>query len=127
MGVGIMGAMAGTGGEYGDLLVADRSLPRAHSREAIERVVFEEVARVSPAATLRTLVPESPLAGCGIDAARFLDIVSRIEGRYQMRFREEWLHGIRTCGDLIECIASRMFDEADRAIERLEPAQHEPA
>jgi 8-amino-7-oxononanoate synthase len=117
MGVGIMAAMAGVGGEYGETLVADRIRPRAHSREMIERVVFEEVARVSPTATLRTLVPESSLAGCGVDTARFLDVVTRIEGRYQMRFRDEWLHGIRTCADLVECIATRMFDEADRAAE----------
>jgi 8-amino-7-oxononanoate synthase len=112
-----MGAMAGVGGEYGETLVADRIRPRAHSREAIERVVFEELARVSPTATLRTLVPESSLAGCGIDTARFLDVITRIEGRYQMRFRDEWLHGIRTCDDLVECISVRMFDEADRAVE----------
>jgi 8-amino-7-oxononanoate synthase len=110
-----MGTMAGVGGEYGETLVADRIRPRAHSREAIERVVFEELARVSPTATIRTLVPESSLLGCGIDTARFLDVISRIEGRYQMRFRDEWLQGIRTCADLIDCIASRMFDEADRA------------
>ena len=115
MGVGIMNAMAGVGSEYGETLVADRSRPRAHSREAIERVVFEEVARVSSTATIRTLVPESSLAGCGIDTARFLDVITRIEGRYQMRFRDEWLEGIRTCADLVDCIAIRMFDEADRA------------
>ena len=115
MGVGIMGTMAGVGGEYGETLVADRVRPRAHSREAIERVVFEELARVSPTVTLRTLVPESSLVGCGIDTARFLDVITRIEGRYQMRFRDEWLHGIRTCADLVDCIAARMFDEADRA------------
>jgi 8-amino-7-oxononanoate synthase len=109
-----MSTMAGVGGEYGETLVADRVRPRAHSREAIERVVFEEVGRVSPTATIRTLVPESSLAGAGIDTARFLDVITRIEGRYQMRFRDEWLHGIRTCADLIECIAARMFDEADR-------------
>jgi 8-amino-7-oxononanoate synthase len=115
MGVGIMNAMAGVGSEYGETVVADRSRPRAHSREAIERVVFEEVARVSSTATIRTLVPESSLAGCGIDTARFLDVITRIEGRYQMRFRDEWLEGIRTCADLVDCIAIRMFDEADRA------------
>jgi 8-amino-7-oxononanoate synthase len=115
-----MGTMAGVGGEYGETLVADRIRPRACSREAIERVVFEELARVSPTATLRTLVPESSLAGAGIDTARFLDVITRIEGRYQMRFRDEWLHGIRTCADLVDCIAIRMFDEADRAVERIE-------
>jgi len=126
MGVGIMGTMAGVGGEYGETLVADRIRPRAHSREAIERVVFEELARVSPTATLRTLVPESSLVGCGIDTARFLDVITRIEGRYQMRFRDEWLHGIRTCADLIECIAARMFDEADRVVQSGERPSHEP-
>ena len=126
MGVGIMGTMAGVGGEYGETLVADRIRPRAHSREAIERVVFEELARVSPTATLRTLVPESSLVGCGIDTARFLDVITRIEGRYQMRFRDEWLHGIRTCADLIECIAARMFDEADRVVQSGERPRLEP-
>jgi len=127
MGVGIMGTMAGVGGEYGETLVADRIRPRAHSREAIERVVFEELARVSPTATLRTLVPEASLVGCGIDTARFLDVITRIEGRYQMRFRDEWLHGIRTCADLVDCIAVRMFDEADRAGEAAERPSYRPA
>ena len=117
MGVGSMSATVGNVAEYGEALVGDRSRPRPHSREAIERVVFEELALVSPTATLRTLTPESSLAGHGIDTARFLDIVTRIEGRYQMRFRDEWLHGIRTCADLVECVTVRMFDEADRAVE----------
>jgi len=121
-----MGTMVGVGGEYGEAVVADRIQPRSHSRESIERVVFEEVARVSPTATLRTLVPESSLVGCGIDTARFLDVITRIEGRYQMRFRDEWLHGIRTCADLIECIAARMFDEADRVVQSGERPSHEP-
>lgn len=109
-----MGAMVGSTGAYGERMAGDRSRPQASSREAIERVVFEELASVSPTATIRTLSPESSLAGNGIDTARFLDVVTRIEGRYQMRFRDEWLHGLRTCGDLVECIAVRMFDEADR-------------
>lgn len=117
MSTGIM-----VGVEYGEQLVADRSGPRAHSTESIERVVFEELARVSPTATIRTLVLESSLAECGVDAASFLDLVSRIEGRYQMRFRDEWLHGIRTVQDLVDCIAARMFDEADRAAETLDRA-----
>jgi 8-amino-7-oxononanoate synthase len=121
-----MGTMAGVGREYGERLVADRILPRAHSREAIERVVFEELVRVSPTATLRTLVSESSLAGCGVDTARFLDVITRIEGRYQMRFRDEWLHGIRTCGDLVDCIAARMFDEADRTAESVDQPQRTP-
>lgn len=122
MGVGIMSTGIMVGVEYGEQLVADRSGPRAHLTDSIERVVFEELARVSPTATIRTLGPESSLAECGVDAASFLDLVSRIEGRYQMRFRDEWLHGIRTVQDLVDCIAARMFDEADRAAETLDRA-----
>jgi len=113
-------------GEYGEQLVADRRRPRAHSRESIERVVFEELARVSPAAAIRTPGPESLLADCGVDAASFLDLVSRIEGRYQMRFRDEWLHGIRTVQDLVDCIAVRMFDEADRSAETAGRVSRQP-
>ena len=127
MGVGMMAAGITIGGEYGEQLVADRRRPRAHSRESIERVVFEELARVSPAAAIRTPVPESLLADCGVDAASFLDLVSRIEGRYQMRFRDEWLHGIRTVQDLVDCIAVRMFDAADRSAETAGRASRQPS
>jgi len=126
MGVGMMTAGITISGEYGEQLVADRRRPRAHSRESIERVVFEELTRVSPAAAIRTPGPESLLADCGVDAASFLDLVSRIEGRYQMRFRDEWLHGIRTVQDLVDCIAVRMFDEADRSAETAGRASRQP-
>ena len=80
----------------------DRGLPKAHARPAITRLVLEELARVRPAGAVRTLTPGSSLAEAGIDASEFMDAVSRIEGRYGMRFRDEWLREIRTCGDLIE-------------------------
>ena len=92
----------------------DRGLPKAHARPAITRLVLEELARVRPAGAVRTLTPGSSLAEAGIDASEFMDAVSRIEGRYGMRFRDEWLREIRTCGDLIECIAVHMFDRLDR-------------
>ncbi|MFM8379814.1 MAG: hypothetical protein ACKOB1_10885, partial [Planctomycetia bacterium] len=91
-----------------------RSEPRAHSRTAIARLVLDELARVQPPARRGRLVPTTTLLEAGIDPLGFLDAVTRIEGRYQMRFCEEWLAGIRTCGDLIECIAEHMFDAADR-------------
>ena len=91
----------------------DRGLPKAHTRPAITRLVLEELARVRPAGAVRTLTPGSSLAEAGIDAPEFMDAVSRIEGRYGMRFRDEWLREIRTCGDLVECIAMHMFDRLD--------------
>lgn len=92
---------------------AARGEPKAASRLAITRLVLEELALSQPAAK-RTLTPGMTLAEAGVGPIRFLDAINRIEGRYQMRFREEWLEGILTVGDLIECIAVRMFDSADQ-------------
>ena len=91
----------------------ERSRPGAHARQAIADVVLEELTRV--AAPGHVLGLESSLARHGVDAGRFLDAIARIEGRYQMRFRDEWLRDICTCGDLVDSIFLHMFDEADRA------------
>jgi 8-amino-7-oxononanoate synthase len=94
----------------------------AHSRLAITRLVIEELERARPVASRSRLEPGAALADAGIDATRFLDAVVRIEGRYQMRFREEWLRDVRTGDDLIDCVERRMFDAADRAAaERAKP------
>jgi len=92
----------------------ERRRAGAHDRGAIVRVVLDELDRVQPATAGRRLTESSTLASCGIDAARFLDVVARLEGRYEMRFREEWLRGVRTCADLVDCVSTRMFDAADR-------------
>jgi 8-amino-7-oxononanoate synthase len=91
-----------------------RRRPGAHSRLAITRLVLEELERVTPEAGRGALGPRASLHEAGIDEPRFLDAVARIEGRYQMRFHADWLRGIRTCGDLVECISTRMFDAVDR-------------
>ncbi len=91
-----------------------RSEPKAASRPAITRVVLEELTRVQPAAMRRAITPGMTLSEAGVGPMRFLDAVNRIEARYQMRFAEEWLDRIQTCGDLVECIAEHMFDSADR-------------
>ena len=121
MGAGVLQTGLGIAGEYGRPTGGERSRPRAHSLDVIADVVFAEVAALSPEAATVSRGADSPLADCGIDASRFVDLVNRLEGRYQMRFREEWLRGIRTCGDLVACIAARMFDEADRAADSFSP------
>jgi len=93
-------------------VAVERARPGAHARTAIAAVVLEELARVAP--TGEALGLGSSLAVHGIDGSLFLDVIARIEGRYQMRFRDEWLGGIRTCGDLVESVALHMFDAADR-------------
>jgi len=100
--------------DFSSSSAAARGEPRAHSRSAIARLVLDELARVQPPARRSRLAPTTTLTEAGIDPLGFLDAVNRLEGRYQMRFRDEWLVGIRTCGDLIECIAEHMFDAADR-------------
>jgi 8-amino-7-oxononanoate synthase len=109
--------MAADSGLAGVALVAhgiavERARPGAHSRAAIAAVVLEELARV--ASSGHELGLGSSLVRHGVDGGRFLDAIARIEGRYQMRFRDEWLRDVRTCGDLVESVALHMFDAADR-------------
>lgn len=91
-----------------------RTRPGAHSRLAITRLVLEELERVAPAESRSRLTPRGALADAGIDEPRFLDAVNRLEGRYQMRFHADWLRDVQTCDDLVDCIATHMFDAADR-------------
>ncbi len=91
-----------------------RDHPQAHVRTVIAEVVYQELADTAGYRG-RQMHSRAVLVDLGIDAAGFEDVVARLEGRYQMRFHESWLTSIRTCGDLIDCIARRMFDAADRA------------
>ncbi len=95
----------------------DRGMPGAYTRDAIGRVVLAELARVRPSGSRGPLAAQTSLAGCGIDEVLLGDAVARIEGRYGMRFHQQWLAGLRTCGDLVDCVAERMFDAADRSPE----------
>jgi 8-amino-7-oxononanoate synthase len=96
---------------------------RSRSKTAITRLVLEELARIQPRGRRGGLSDRSTLAEAGLDDSAFLDVVARIEGRYEMRFRDEWLRGIRTCGDLVDCIALHMVDagDPDTASEPLPP------
>jgi 8-amino-7-oxononanoate synthase len=98
--------------------VAVRDRPNAHGRSAISIVVLEALQRTVPDSSAIRLGTHSVLQDSGIDSDRFLDAVARIEGHYQMRFHASWLSGIRTCGDLIACVADHMFDAADRSAGR---------
>jgi 8-amino-7-oxononanoate synthase len=97
----------------GDTAVRDR--PGAHARTAVSRVVIEALEHVVPAERWQRISATTSLADAGIDAERFLDAVTRLEGRYEMRFHASWLTGIHTCGDLIDRVTKHMFDAADRA------------
>jgi len=100
--------------------------PEAFSRDAIAGVIMLELRRVMPATSRGPLLPRSNLVAAGIDANRMGDAIARIEGIYGMRFRDEWLTPIRTCAELVDCVAERMFDAADRLPAR-GPAKRAPA
>ena len=108
----------------GEAVVRDR--PDAHGRSAISRVVIETLEQVMPAGRSRRLSVHESLADVGIDTERFLDALSRLEGRYQMRFHASWLTGVCTCGDLIDCVAEHMFDAADRGAAQASATQQSP-
>jgi 8-amino-7-oxononanoate synthase len=110
--MGLREAVAG-GQTVGTSDVRDR--PGAHSRLSITRLVLEELERVAPPEGRSRLTPRGAFADAGIDEPRFLDAVTRIEGRYQMRFHADWLRGVDSCDELVDCIAAHMFDAVDRA------------
>ena len=103
---------------------SDRSI--GSGRSAITRMVLAELGRVQVGGVPGGLTPRSSLAEAGIDKNRLFDAVNRIEARYEMRFREEWLDAVATCADLIECISVHMFDAADRAVAALAPRPATP-
>jgi 8-amino-7-oxononanoate synthase len=105
---------------------SERDRPGAHGRGVITSVVLEALERVRPHVPGRRITPAVALADVGIDAERFLDAVNRLEGHYEMRFHDAWLRDVRTCGDLIECVARHMFDAADRSLEPRRVADRTP-
>lgn len=110
--MGLREAVAGGQGSGGSDV---RDRPGAHSRLSITRLVLEELERVAPPEGRSRLTPRGAFADAGIDEPRFLDAVNRIEGRYQMRFHADWLRDVGSCDELVDCIATHMFDAVDRA------------
>ena len=93
----------------GGALVSVHEAP-ATTHEAIERLVQAEVDRL-PAG--ERLALGDSFASWGIDAIAFHDVVHRIESRYQMRFRPDWLEGIDCWNDLVHRIERHLVDRID--------------
>ena len=82
----------------------------AITREAIVELVQTEVDRLPEEARLAL---GDSFATWGIDAVAFHDVVHRIESRYQMRFRADWLEGIDCWNDLAHRIEQHLVDRLD--------------
>ena len=90
-----------------------RMVPYAHTRDVIYEVVLNELSRVMPSSNQTPLTPQSILTDTGIDDVRLEDAIVRLQGSYGMRLHKEWILDIKTCEDLVTCIATRMFDTQD--------------
>ncbi|MFM8577942.1 MAG: hypothetical protein ACKOCN_03970 [Planctomycetaceae bacterium] len=90
---------------------------RSGSRRSVQRLVLREVSRVRSGSAPLPLTPRTLLIDAGIDQDGLLDVACRIAGHYQVRFRDEWLREMRTIGDLIACVITRMFDSLDAAVD----------
>jgi 8-amino-7-oxononanoate synthase len=77
----------------------------ADARTAIAEIVMTEVREVMPKDLVALLSLDSSLFELGLDSIAIMEVVNRIEKRFGMRFREEWLYEMETCADLVDCIA----------------------
>ena len=82
----------------------------ATTHEAIEQLVQAEVDRLPVG---ERLALGDSFASWGIDAVAFHDVVHRIESRYQMRFRSDWLEGVDCWNDLVHRIERHLVDRLD--------------
>lgn len=77
---------------------------RGEVHAAIAETVLTEVRGVIPKDLDVQPSLDSSLYTLGLDSIAIMDVANRIEKRFGMRFREEWLYDLETCGDLVDCI-----------------------
>jgi 8-amino-7-oxononanoate synthase len=88
---------------------AKRELP-AITFDTIVELLQAEVDRLPAPVRLSW---DDSFSECGIDSVAFHDVVHRIESRYQMRFRTEWLEGVDCWKDLASRIETHLVDRRD--------------
>ena len=77
---------------------------RESARLAIADAVMSQVREVVPKDLAVSISLDSSLLEIGLDSISVMDVVTRIEKQFGMRFREEWLYDMQTCADLVDCI-----------------------
>jgi len=87
--------------------------------------VLEQVRSAIPQGLNTNLTLDTPLFEVGLDSLTTMDVVNRLEGLYQIRFSEEDLYDLETCGDLVELVASMLNDQALAASLPTEPVPTE--
>ncbi len=78
------------------------------SPNAIAETVLDHVQHMVPEGLDCDLTLDSSLREVGLDSIMQMDVVSRLEEAFAMRFSEESLYDMETCRDLVDCIETVM-------------------
>jgi 8-amino-7-oxononanoate synthase len=75
------------------------------SRDEIADVVYHHVRALTPDSLRTEIRPDTSLLELGLDSLTRMDIANRAEEAFSIRFSEDDLFEIETCGDLVERVA----------------------
>lgn len=78
------------------------------TRTAIAEAVLAQVQGALPAGIVSEITLDTPLDELGLDSIAIMEVFSRIEQAFGMRFREEWLYDMQTCRQVVDCVAAHM-------------------
>ncbi len=80
----------------------------ALNQESIAAAVYEQVRALVPGGLNSELTLDTSLFELGLDSLTRMEVVNRMEETFSIRFSEDSLYDLETCGDLVECIAGYM-------------------
>ncbi|MCA9120689.1 MAG: aminotransferase class I/II-fold pyridoxal phosphate-dependent enzyme [Planctomycetaceae bacterium] len=95
----------------------------------IANAVFEQVRSIIPPDIEVDLTLESSLYEIGVDSLARMGVINRLEEAFVIRFPEDMLYDLETCGDLIECVQEILAKKTSRgaAPKKQVAAKPEPA
>ncbi len=77
-------------------------------RAAVAAAVLAQVQEALPEDVVADITLDTSLDELGLDSIAIMEVFSRIEEAFGMRFREDWLYDLQTCGEVVECVAAHM-------------------
>jgi len=97
------------------------------NRDDISSVVYENVNALLPTGLQTELSFDTSLVELGLDSLTRMDIANRVEAAFSIRFSEDDLFDMETCGDLVERIAELTGVADARELPNAEATQSAPA
>lgn len=93
------------------------------STDDIAQAVFEQVRLAAPGGLVGEISLETSLFEVGLDSIARMDVLNRLEETFAVRFMEDELYDLETCGDLVEgIVAKRAKGGAAKSTAAPEPA-----